>query len=120
MNEALEAERRRIEKRKKEKQQLLDTRKSPALGTNTSTASKYIDESVAQNKSLSTEDKNVVAEESFTIGKYLKVTNLKKDSTKGKKQTKSGKLNTEEEQGVGISRLPPPPKKTSFVDFSGW
>ena len=105
MNEALEAERRRIEKRKKEKQQLLNARKSPALGTNTSTASKYVDES-AQTKSLSTEDKDVVAEESFTIGKYLKVTNLKKDSTKGKNQTKSGNLNTEEEQGVGISRLP--------------
>ena len=120
VNEALEAERRRIDKRKKEKQQLLDARKSSALGTSmTSTASKNVDES-AQTKSLSIEGKNVVAEESFTIGKYLKVANLKKDSTKAKKQTRSGNLNTEEEQGVGISRLPPPPKKTSFGDFSGW
>lgn len=119
VNEALEAERRRIEKRKKEKQQLLDARKSSALGTSmTSTALKQVDES-AQTKSLSTEGKNVVVEESFTIGKYLKVANLKKDSTKAKKQT-TGNLNTEEEQGVGISRLPPPPKKTSFGDFSGW
>ncbi len=111
VNEALDAERRRIDKRKKEKQQLLDARKSSALGTSmTSTASKQVDES-AQTKSLSTEGENVVVEESFTIGKYLKVANLKKDSTKAKKET---------EQGVGISRLPPPPKKTSFGDFSGW
>ena len=110
VSEALELERRRIEKRKKEKQQLLNSRKSsPAVGQSSTTIA-------PKDAAVSTkESKDDVASESFTIGKYLKV--AKKDSSKAKKQSKSEK-NTPVD--VGISRLPPPPKKTSFGDFSGW
>ena len=67
------------------------------------------------------EESSDVASESVTIGKYLK--DAKKDSsTKATKQKKSEKKSTAEDVqvNVGVSRLPPPPKKTSFGDFSGW
>lgn len=113
VSEAMDLERRRIEKRKKEKQQLLDSRKSsPAL----------LSSDVAPKVNVTArEESSDVASESVTIGKYLK--DAKKDSsTKATKQKKSEKKSTAEDVqvNVGVSRLPPPPKKTSFGDFSGW
>jgi peptidyl-prolyl cis-trans isomerase-like protein 2 len=115
VSEALDLERQRIEKRKMEKQQLLDSRKSsPALGLSSTVAPK-VDAAAAQRSNDSSKESSDVATESFTIGKYLKV--AKRDSTKATKQKKSEKST---EVDVVVSRLPPPPKKTSFGDFSGW
>ena len=57
------------------------------------------------------------------IGKYLIST--KKDSKKHTKPSKLSDNGGDEDVGqVGettlVSRLPPPPKKTTFGDFSGW
>jgi peptidyl-prolyl cis-trans isomerase-like protein 2 len=114
VSEALDLERKRIETRKMEKQQLLDSRKSSALGLSSTIAPK-VDAAAARRSNDSTNESSDIATESFTIGKYLKVD--KRDSTKAMKQKKSDKSM---EVDVGASRLPPPPKKTSFGDFSGW
>eukprot|EP00985_Skeletonema_marinoi_P023776 scaffold16002_cov76-Skeletonema_marinoi.AAC.1 len=115
VSEALDLERRRIEKRKKEKQQLLDSRKSsPAVGLSF-TVAPTVDATPKRGNDLSKNSNDDVALESFTIGKYLKV--AKKDSSKATKQKQSEKST---DVDIGVSRLPPPPKKTSFGDFSGW
>ena len=115
VSEALELERRRIEKRKKEKQQLVDSRKStPAVGLSSTTVA-LKDAATLKGDVSSKERNDDVASESFTIGKYLKV--AKRDSSKATKQNKTEKSTPVD---VGISRLPPPPKKTSFGDFGGW
>ncbi|KAK1743397.1 RING-type E3 ubiquitin-protein ligase PPIL2 [Skeletonema marinoi] len=115
VSEALDLERRRIEKRKKEKQQLLDSRKSsPAVGLSF-TVAPTVDATPQRGNDLSKNSNDDVASESFTIGKYLKV--AKKDSSKATKQKQSEKST---DVDIGVSRLPPPPKKTSFGDFSGW
>ena len=107
VSEALDLERRRIEKRKKEKQQLLDSRKTTAI---TSTVASKMDVPPQSNTSSIPSSDEMV--EPFRVGKYL---NVFKKEKKRKKSEKSI-----EEQEVVTSRLPPPPKKTTFGDFSGW
>ncbi len=93
---------------------MLDSRKSStAVGLSSNASSKPA--ATDRGTDASKESSDDVASESFTIGKYLKV--AKKDSTKAKKQSKAA---TSTSVDVGVSRLPPPPKKTSFGDFSGW
>ena len=107
--EALEIERKRILKKKEEKRQSDRSLKAAALGGSSSPS-----------KTAVLPSPKAVKEESgpspIVIGKYLKT--AKKESKKRAKQSKSEAQAGAEESAV--SRLPPPPKKTSFSDFSGW
>ena len=112
VSEALEIERERILKTKAEKRTLDQSRKAtPADEKSSVTVKKSLPKAAdsADNGPSPT-----------VVGKYLKVG---KDKKKGKKAAKRSKSesNADTANGdIGVSRLPPPPKKTSFGDFSGW
>ena len=109
---ALELERIRIMKRKQEKKESLDSRNSGLVGHGT----------------LNNEEKNkkvadalpATVDAPIIIGKYMK-NNSPKDKPSKKRSAPTDGVDLDDEIGSAIkSRLPPPPKKTSFGDFSGW
>ena len=112
VDEAFEIERMRIQKRKDEKKSSKESRVSYALGGNIKTSDALLPSSTSKAIVEDGSADNIPA-----IGKYFKVT---KD--KSKKQTT--KSVNDGDDGVGTatagSRLPPPPKKTTFGNFSGW
>ncbi|KAL9188280.1 hypothetical protein ACHAXT_006658 [Thalassiosira profunda] len=107
--EALEIERKRIMKKKEEKRHSDRSLKAAALGGSSSPS-----------KTAALPSPKAVKEEGgpspIVIGKYMKA--AKKESKKRSKQSKSEAQAGAEE--TAVSRLPPPPKKTNFSDFSGW
>ena len=105
INMALELEEKRIEKKKEEKRREASIR----AGGGGVAAEKNGDVEI-------TVVKESEAEEEPAIGKYMKSLNKKK---KSKERTlDDGDIGGEVE--TMKSRLPPPPKKTTFGDFSGW
>ena len=117
--EALDMERERILKRKEEKLHLDQSLKSSALGRiSSSSAKKDFDSDAAASSKSAEEDSSGGG---IVIGKYLKV--AKKKSSSSKSTPKAEKVDASDVnlgEAVMKSRLPPPPKKTTFGDFSGW
>jgi peptidyl-prolyl cis-trans isomerase-like protein 2 len=116
VEEALEIERVRIEKRKNEKKLSKESRVSSTLSGNT----KISDTLLPSSMSKAIEEDGSSTDNIPPIGRYLK--NGKDKSTKQTTQVQKpskdgvGGLGTT----VGLSRLPPPPQKTTFGNFSGW
>ena len=75
---------------------------------------------VASSKSVLSPDANTNDEDlGPTIGKYLP----KASVSPKKKDNKEGNVTEDDNDlmaAVPDSRLPPPPKQTTFGDFSGW
>ena len=111
VSEALEIERERILKKKAEKRELEISRKTPAITS--SSANKKMNALPSPDED-NTEDNDEPAP--IVIGKYLKTEKKKKS----KKKSKESKSDNGQGEAVTVSRLPPPPKKTSFGNFSGW
>jgi peptidyl-prolyl cis-trans isomerase-like protein 2 len=112
VDEAFEIERMRIQKRKDEKKLSKESRVSSALGGNIKTSDALLPSSISK----------AIVEDGSTdnipsIGKYFKV-------PKNKSKKPTTKSLNDGDDGVGTttagSRLPPPPKKTTFGNFSGW
>lgn len=123
VSEALDIERERIRKRKEEKRQLDQSRKSSALGRSGGADGGPGKKPVAlpPPKEDHADGSKDAGPPPVVIGKYLKA--AKKESKKKAKQGKSS--DEDKDAGAGtdppvVSRLPPPPKKTMFGDFSGW
>eukprot|EP00553_Chaetoceros_curvisetus_P011858 CAMPEP_0204640564 /NCGR_PEP_ID=MMETSP0717-20131115/47943_1 /ASSEMBLY_ACC=CAM_ASM_000666 /TAXON_ID=230516 /ORGANISM="Chaetoceros curvisetus" /LENGTH=151 /DNA_ID=CAMNT_0051661035 /DNA_START=94 /DNA_END=549 /DNA_ORIENTATION=+ len=124
VKEAIEKERMRIEKRAEAKRLEKEERRSSTIGMGGTVAKKSI--SVTSANVQSAKDQAPV------VGKYLaaKITTPSTSSSSSGNSGNGGgsgsgsksKRNTEEETivPVSLSRLPPPPKKTTFGDFSGW
>ena len=109
IEEAAEKERLRIQKRSEVKRLEKEERRSLALG-------KTIPSKAAIAHDGDTKEGDSVAQE---IGRYL--------PKHSKPNKKVKRYKTKDEQGIGLeessiplSRLPPPPKKTTFGDFNGW
>jgi hypothetical protein len=117
LTKALELERKRILKRKEEKEEVNRSRKSGLVGVaaNDGVGKSGVDASAANE----VEDAD---EAPISIGKYMK-----KESNKDKSKKRGLESVSNDDDGTGDeisaaikSRLPPPPKKTTFGDFSGW
>jgi len=121
--EALESERERILKKKEEKRVKDRNLKSSALGRS---GHGEKDEEGGNNKKKTegNDTSKIDGGTDFVIGKYLKVGAKKSTSSHKRKEEESSKNDEEVEDVIGNagirSRLPPPPKKTTFGDFSGW
>jgi len=106
--EAQQLEKIRIEAAVKQREEQQNAKKQTALGRKSSTSTTTL--SVKQNQKQQKED-------GFSIGKYLPkhtLKGLKDDSTVvGQEDDNSNSI-------LNVSRLPPPPKKTTFGDFSAW
>jgi peptidyl-prolyl cis-trans isomerase-like protein 2 len=109
IEEAAEKERLRIQKRSEVKRLEKEERRSLALG-------KTIPSKAAIAHDGDTKEGDSVAQE---IGRYL--------PKHSKPNKKVKRYKPKDEQGIGLeessiplSRLPPPPKKTTFGDFNGW
>lgn len=117
--EALEIERERILARKEEKCEAESSRKSSALGRSTIEWSAKSRSVLPPPKAIKNDgDGNEHAP--ISIGKYLKVA---KNQSKKRKKSDIGVGSDNgavAENADAVSRLPPPPKKTTFGDFSGW
>lgn len=109
---ALELERIRITKRKEEKKDSLDSRSSGLVdhgALNGGEKSKKITDALPASE----------VDAPISIGKYMK--NSQKDKPSKKRSAPTDGVDLGDEIGSAVkSRLPPPPKKTSFGDFSGW
>ena len=99
--EAEELERERLEKLVSEKNSEVESRKASALGRKSVQAS---------NPTSSTKPSTETS--APAIGKYL--------SKRLKPASAKSSAADDEELKVKATRLPPPPKKTSFGNFSGW
>mmetsp|Transcript_19972 Transcript_19972/g.29446 ORF Transcript_19972/g.29446 Transcript_19972/m.29446 type:complete len:567 (-) Transcript_19972:218-1918(-) len=109
IEEAGEKERLRIQKRADAKRLEKEERRSSALGIVTSA------------KTISSSDANANDEDQGgpIIGKYLPQASVG-NKNKGKKEDYGTEDDHDLMAAVPVSRLPPPPKKTTFGDFSGW
>ena len=110
VTEALDIERERIQKKKEAKRTLDESRRGPAAMESASV--KKLKALPSPKVEDSTENGN--GSSPIVIGKYLKV------GKKKEKKSKQSKSDKEDDASVAVSRLPPPPKKTSFGNFSGW
>ena len=113
VDEAFEIERLRIQKRKDEKKLSKESRISSSLGGS-------IEKSEALMPSSKAVDEDGSTDNSTSIGKYVKLT-----TNGSKKQTAQIPKASNDGYGFAVgttdgSRLPPPPKKTTFGNFSGW
>ena len=112
VKEALELERTRIMKRKEAKEDANRSRSSGLVSSDSSSKK----ESKTHAASLTSSDDAGLDSEPISIGKYLKGPQRDKSDKK-----RSAPIDETDEVGAVIkSRLPPPPKKTTFGDFSGW
>jgi len=123
LTEALEIERERIQNKKEEKRQLDRSRKTSVLGRSSSGGSTPSKPGALPSPKAIKDDSEDSAPTPTVIGKYLKAP--KKESKKRTKQMKVKSDNGDRADDVvagetAVSRLPPPPKKTKFGDFSGW
>ncbi len=113
VEEALEVERVRIQQRKNEKKLSKEARvSSTSLSGNIKELEALLPSSISQSIKEDGSTDNVPA-----IGRYLKEGKGEstKETTQVQKPLKDGGVGTT----VG-SRLPPPPQKTTFGNFSGW
>ena len=114
VTEALDIERERIQKKKESKRTLDESRRGPVAMESASVKKLKALPSPKVEDSTDNGD----GPSPIVIGKYLKV------GKKKEKKSKQGKSDKEDDgigtTSVAVSRLPPPPKKTSFGDFSGW
>ncbi len=114
IEEAVEKERVRIQKRSDAKRQEKEERHSLALGLTTPSqvqGATIVNDAKGE-KSAATE-----------IGRYLPKPSRSKKSSKRVKHNQDDRSQDAIESDsstVPFSRLPPPPKKTTFSDFSGW
>jgi len=106
IEEAVEKERIRIEKSAEAKRLEKEERRNSALGMKTKA-------------SVPKQAPTVEESSSPIVGKYLVA---KKSTKKGKASKKKGveKNGKDDDFPLPVSRLPSPPKKTTFGDFSGW
>lgn len=114
VKEALEIERTRITKRKEQKKEADRSRSSGLVGSDASNH-KDVAKTTTAAPPAADSDANT---ESISIGMYMKSSQKDKSSKK-----RSAPPAAEDDIGAAPvlkSRLPPPPKKTSFGDFSGW
>jgi peptidyl-prolyl cis-trans isomerase-like protein 2 len=124
LDEALQIERERIGKRKDEKLTSDLSRKTPAtLGGSITGVDMGLKSGGGIVMRSSGPVEGDLTREIPAIGKYLLA--AKKDSKKKATQSKSPDNGGAESDGPAreatlLSRLPPPPKKTTFGDFSGW
>ena len=110
IDEAGEKERLRIQKRADAKRLEMEERRASALGNTKPLEIQNASASVTQTKEDSINQ---------IVGCYLPKANTSSLSNKKKKSSKHDDIGTHVEV-LPISRLPPPPKKTTFGDFSGW
>ena len=101
---AKESERLRIQKQVDKRRKEKEERKLFASGTSVSESK--VTKAVTTNRS-----------QDLTIGRYLP---KPKSNTKKKGQSQKEQNSSNEFESIGLSRLPRPPKKTSFGDFSSW
>jgi peptidyl-prolyl cis-trans isomerase-like protein 2 len=124
MEVALELEKERILKRKEEKKEADHSRKSGLLGlgaSNERVGQRSSDDSAATSYSAASDKKHTTNLSPFAIGKYLKTGSEKETKSTNKSSTANGDKDASDELNAAVkSRLPPPPKKTMFGDFSGW
>lgn len=106
--EAEEAERIRIEESIVERERLKESRKAAALGKNIKSKHKSSNSSSRKGKSKK--------EDNMGIGKYLPKNVFKSLE----EQDTQYSVEVSNKEQTSISRLPPPPKKTTFGDFSSW
>lgn len=113
VNDAEEIEEKKIKARMEERLKNGADRKASALGLNTT--------KVGSSKTSGSADvmKNGSEPSKPQIGKYLQQTLNSKKSKHGT-QTKQTSKDDDNTNFVQPSRLPPPPKKTKFGNFSGW
>lgn len=114
VKQALEIERKRIMKRKEQKKEIEQSRSS-GLVNNVASSKTDSTPRITAAPAAADDDAN---SESISIGKYMK------SPSKGK-PSKKRNIPADDDLEDGIapvmkSRLPPPPKKTSFGNFSGW
>jgi peptidyl-prolyl cis-trans isomerase-like protein 2 len=102
VEEAAEKERIRIEQRAILKQREKEERQARALGLTSSIRPPETDESLKS--------------DNLIVGKYLPKSAIRNDSVIRLESNE----HYEDKEGLGNSRLPPPPKRTIFGDFSGW
>jgi peptidyl-prolyl cis-trans isomerase-like protein 2 len=113
VEEAIEMERVRILKRKEEKREASRSRSCGLVGKGAESGSKSLEDGAAANSIADTSQDTPLA-----IGKYMKD---QKDKPSKKRSAPADEKDLGDEVGAAIkSRLPPPPKKTTFGDFSGW
>ncbi|KAL7470122.1 hypothetical protein ACHAXS_010347 [Conticribra weissflogii] len=117
--EALESERERILKKKEEKRLKDRNFKSSALGRgdlgNRDDERGDTEKNAQGNDALKADDGS-----DFEIGKYLKVEAKSSNSRLKRKARETNEVENDIADPVIRSRLPPPPKQTTFGDFSGW
>ena len=115
LTEALDIERERIQKKKEDKREAAQSRKYSKVGQ--SSGHQSTTKALPSPKAVE-DDSKESGPSPIVIGKYLKTSKKEKK----KKKSKQGKddVDTAPGETVVVSRLPPPPKKTSFGDFSGW
>lgn len=107
VTEALERERKRIQAKKEKKRDMAQERRAPVVAR--------LSGSPGVPSAAGAADKGAQKSElpPVTVGKYLH---------KVKRERKRAKKNGDGDKSTGenLSRLPPPPKKTTFGDFSAW
>jgi peptidyl-prolyl cis-trans isomerase-like protein 2 len=118
LKEALEIEKTRILKRKQEKEEAGRSRSTGLVGVGVSNNNNSNSSSTsAARPAPNLED--TANDEPIGIGKYMKSSHMDKPSKKRSAPVDETGLNNDTAPAIK-SRLPPPPKKTSFGDFSGW
>ncbi|KAL3785288.1 hypothetical protein ACHAWO_005087 [Cyclotella atomus] len=118
LKEALEIEKTRILKRKQEKEEAGRSRGTGLVGVGVSNNNNSNSSSTsAARPAPNLED--TANDEPIGIGKYMKSSHMDKPSKKRSAPVDETGLNNDTAPAIK-SRLPPPPKKTSFGDFSGW
>ncbi|KAL7552833.1 hypothetical protein ACHAWF_016077 [Thalassiosira exigua] len=117
--EALELERERIRKRKEEKGEAERSRGAAALGRGGPIDAGGSKKGPKPSSEAAGDELDDGDSSALVVGKYLKA--KKKGSKKRDKKKKVDNEGTERPPGEAtVSRLPPPPKKTTFGDFSSW
>ncbi|KAL7480434.1 hypothetical protein ACHAW6_006130 [Cyclotella cf. meneghiniana] len=121
---ALELERERILKLKEEKKEADHSRKSGLLGlgaSNERVGQTSFDDRAATSYSAASDKKHTTVCRPLAVGKYLKTGLEKEMNSKSLSSTVNGDKDASDELNAAMkSRLPPPPKKTTFGNFSGW